>query len=104
MVLRDIGKPLLSQANMGLPGEGVKYIIPKKLIPVRLPPGRGMLETKPAVTGSTPLTNTMGTVDVARLAATAEETGVATRMSIFDSRSPAPLQEGGRNLHPPPHT
>src|ERR1044071_2138430 len=74
-----------------------------KLIPVRLPPGRGMLETKPAVTGSTPLTNTMGTVGVARLAATAEETGVATRMSIFDSRSPAPLQEGGRNLHPPPH-
>ena len=30
MVLRDIGKPSISQANMRLLSEGVKYIIPKK--------------------------------------------------------------------------
>ena len=39
-------------------------------IPVRLPPGRARLATRPSLTGSSPTTNTMGTVAVAALAAT----------------------------------
>jgi hypothetical protein len=41
----------------------------KKLMPVRLPPGRARLDTRPSLTGSSPLPNTMGIVVVAALAA-----------------------------------
>ena len=37
----------------------------KKLMPVMLPPGRLRLETRPAVTGSSPMLNTIGIVAVA---------------------------------------
>ena len=43
----------------------------KKLTPVTLPPGRFMLATRPSLTGSPPLTNTIGIVEVAALAASA---------------------------------
>src|SRR5262245_34167532 len=48
---------------------------PKKLTPVRLPPGRARLETRPSLTGSSPAVNTMGIVAVADLAASAEGVG-----------------------------
>src|SRR5262249_24422945 len=41
----------------------------KKLIPVRLPPGRLRLATRPSLTGSSPTAKTMGIVVVAALAA-----------------------------------
>jgi hypothetical protein len=41
----------------------------KKLTPVRLPPGRGRLATRPCLTGSSDTPNTMGIVVVASLAA-----------------------------------
>ena len=41
------------------------------LTPVRLPPGRFRLATRPSLTGSKPTTNTIGMVVVAALAATA---------------------------------
>jgi hypothetical protein len=41
----------------------------KKLIPVTLPPGRLRLCTRPARTGSAPLTKTIGMVWVAAMAA-----------------------------------
>ena len=41
----------------------------KKLIPVRLPPGRARLATRPSLTGSSPTLKTMGIVVVAALAA-----------------------------------
>ena len=44
----------------------------KKLIPVRLPPGRARLATRPSLTGSSATTKTMGIVVVAALAANAE--------------------------------
>ena len=44
----------------------------KKLIPVRLPPGRARLATRPSLTGSSPTTKTIGIVVVAALAANAE--------------------------------
>jgi hypothetical protein len=40
--------------------------------PVTLPPGRLKLSTKPSLTGSPPIPNTIGIVDVARLAARGE--------------------------------
>ena len=43
----------------------------KKLIPVRLPPGRARLATRPSLTGSSPTLKTMGIVVVAALAANA---------------------------------
>src|SRR5215831_8289525 len=44
----------------------------KKLIPVKLPPGRARLATSPSLTGSSATTNTMGIVVVPALAANAE--------------------------------
>jgi len=44
----------------------------KKLTPVRLPPGRARLAINPAATGSPPITETIGIVEVALFAATAE--------------------------------
>ncbi len=44
----------------------------KKLIPVRLPPGRARLATRPSLTGSSADTKTMGIVVVAALAANAD--------------------------------
>src|SRR5262249_10825615 len=46
-------------------------LVLKLLSPVRLPPGRLRLPTRPAATGSTPLMNTIGIVDVAAFAANA---------------------------------
>ncbi len=40
-----------------------------KVKPVVLPPGRARLDTKPAPTGSMTITNTIGTVRVARCSA-----------------------------------
>src|SRR5262249_46205241 len=51
---------------------------PKKLTPVRLPPGRARLETRPSLTGSSPAPNTMGIVPVAVLAASAGGVPIAT--------------------------
>jgi hypothetical protein len=44
----------------------------KKLIPVKLPPGRARLTTRPSLTGSSPTSKTIGIVVVAALAANAE--------------------------------
>ena len=45
-----------------------------KVTPVILPPGRLRLATKPVLTGSLPVTNTIGVVVVAALAACTTET------------------------------
>ena len=43
----------------------------KLLTPVALPPGRFKLATRPSLIGSSPVVNTIGTVEVAALAARA---------------------------------
>ena len=65
----------------------------KKLIPVRLPPGRARLATRPSLTGSSPLTKTMGIVVVAALAANDRRSRRSRR-----SRRPA----GGPDRPPAP--
>jgi hypothetical protein len=68
-------------AGYQLPQEFSRFVTtsaPKKLIPVRLPPGRARLETRPSLTGSSPTVNTIGVVAVADLAASAETVGLAT--------------------------
>src|SRR5215831_12695816 len=44
----------------------------RMLMPVMFPPGRWKLSTRPALTGSLPMTNTIGIVEVAALAASGE--------------------------------
>jgi hypothetical protein len=53
-------------------------LLTRKLTPVRLPPGRLRLATRPSSTGSPPVTKTIGSVDVAGLAASAEAVVFAT--------------------------
>jgi hypothetical protein len=50
----------------------------KECTPVALPPGRARPATRPSLTGSPAALNTIGTVAVAALAATAAGTGAAT--------------------------
>jgi hypothetical protein len=40
-------------------------VLARKLTPVTLPPGRFMLATRPNFTGSAPIVNTIGMVEVA---------------------------------------
>src|SRR5262249_37256677 len=62
----------------------------KKLIPVRLPPGRARLVTRPILTGSSPTPKTMGIVVVAALAASAASGVTATiRATRLRTRSAA---------------
>ena len=63
----------------------------KKLIPVRLPPGRARLATRPSLTGSSATTKTMGIVVVAALAANA-----AAELRLRRSRRPV-----GEPVRPP---
>jgi hypothetical protein len=58
--------------------------------PVRLPPGRGKLATRPASTGSMPVSKTIGIVEVASFAASAEGMlPVAIRLTLRATRSAA---------------
>jgi len=52
----------------------------KKLIPVALAPGWARLPTRPSATGSSPTPNTIGTAEVAALAA--NEVGVLAGVAI----------------------
>src|SRR5262249_48360476 len=56
----------------------------RKPMPVRFPPGRARLATRPTLTGSSPVMKTMGIVDVAALAANVEgiPAGVITATKI----------------------
>src|SRR5262249_33430148 len=56
----------------------------RKPMPVRFPPGRARLATRPTLTGSSPVMKTMGIVDVAALAANIEgiPAGVITATKI----------------------
>src|SRR5262245_21966568 len=81
---------MLSETALGLPGLTKTPITPevdnkpcsscncfatnvlaRKLTPVTLPPGRFMLATRPNFTGSAPIANTIGMLEVAALAASA---------------------------------
>src|SRR5258708_21998315 len=56
-------------------------VLMKSIIPVILPPGRLRLGTKPVLTGSSPITNKIGIVDVAAFAAKAETAPPLTTMT-----------------------
>ena len=69
----------------------------KKLTPVRLPPGRARLATRPAATGSIPVMKTTGTGAIASLAASADGVSIAastatrrlTRSAVKERSRPA---------------
>ncbi len=59
-------------------------VLARKLTPVTLPPGRFMLATRPNFTGSAPIANTIGMLEVAPLAASAA--AVALPVAITATR------------------
>src|SRR5439155_6976638 len=61
----------------------------KKLIPVRLPPGRARLATRPILTGSSAKRKTIGIVEVAALAASAPLARVAITVTWRRTKSAA---------------
>ena len=70
----------------------------KLLTPVRLPPGRFKLVTRPSCTGSKPVSNTIGIVLVATLAATASALFAAITVTWRRTRSAA--NAGSRSYWP----
>ena len=69
----------------------------KKLIPVRLPPGRRRLATRPSLTGSSATTKTMGIVVVAALAANAEGSR-RSRITATCRRTNSAASAGSRSI------
>src|SRR5262245_60705726 len=61
-----------------------------KLMPVRLPPGRARLATRPSLTGSSATAKTMGIVVVAALAAKAETGPSAEAITVTCRRTNSP--------------
>src|SRR5262249_19261587 len=72
----------------------------KKLIPVRLPPGRARLATRPSLTGSSPTLNTMGMVVVAALATNAEEGPPVAAIMATGRRTSSAASAGNRSDWP----
>src|SRR5262249_36412939 len=64
------------------------------LTPVRLAPGRLRLATSPAATGSTPATKTIGIVEVAVFAASAEETPPPAAITLTGRRTTSAANSG----------
>ena len=75
----------------------------RKLIPVTFPPGRLRLATRPAVTGSSPVTNTTGIVDVAALAARAVGGPPAVASTLTCCRTSSAAKAGSRSSRPCAH-
>src|SRR6516225_9636471 len=76
---------------------------PNKLItPVMFPPGRLRLATRPAWTGSPPLTNTIGIVVVAALAASAEVSPPLVTMTATRRVTKSSARAGRRSYWPSP--
>ena len=68
----------------------------RRLIPVRLPPGRARLATSPSSTGSSAIMKTMGMVVVAALAADAAGTPVAAITATCGEPDRPPAPAAGR--------
>jgi hypothetical protein len=71
---------------------------PMSLIPVRLPPGRLRLATRPIFTGSAPMTKTMGIVAVAALAASVAGVLAGVTMTATRRRTSSAASAGRRSL------
>src|SRR5262249_53260762 len=69
----------------------------KKLTPVRLPPGRARLATRPSFTGSSPILNTIGLVAVAALACNAVCEPQAA-ITETPRRTSSPASTGSRSV------
>ena len=74
----------------------------KKLMPVRFPPGRARLATRPSLTGSSPTTKTMGIVVVAALAADAARMPPIATITATWRRTSSAASAGSRSIDSPP--
>ena len=70
----------------------------RKLTPVTLPPGRLRLATKPAPTGSKPVTKTTGIVVVAALAAWIELSPPIVTMTVTPRLTKSAANVGNRSI------
>ena len=70
----------------------------KKLMPVRLPPGRARLATRPSLTGSSPTAKTMGIVVVAALAANAAGVPPIVAITATCRRTRSAASAGSRSI------
>src|SRR5262249_43475255 len=68
----------------------------RRLMPVRLPPGRARLATRPCLTGSSDTPNTMGIVVVAPLAASAVAKPAAVTITATCRRTSSAARSGSR--------
>src|SRR5262249_53664027 len=75
----------------------------KRLTPVALPPGRLRLATKPILTGSPPTVNTIGIVEVAALAASAEGSPPVVARTATPCRTRSAASAGRRSYWPSAH-
>ena len=73
-----------------------------EVMPVTLPPGRLRLTTRPAWTGSTPITKTIGIVAVSALAASAAATPPGVTMTFAARLTRSAASSGSRVLSPCP--
>ena len=69
-----------------------------QLIPVRLPPGRLRLATRPTLTGSTPLVNTIGIVAVDAFAASAALLPPVAAIAATPRRTKSVASTGNRSF------
>ena len=70
----------------------------KKLIPVKLLPGRARLVTRPSLTGSSLTRKTMGTVVVAALAAQTDAVPPAATITATRRRTNSAANPGSRSI------
>jgi hypothetical protein len=70
----------------------------KKLTPVRLPPGRARLATRPSLTGSSPTLKTIGIVVVADLAANDEPPPPTAAITATRRRTKSVASAGSRSI------
>src|SRR5262249_21682491 len=70
--------------------------------PVRLPPGRLRLDTRPSATGSGPVMNRTGIVAVATFAACADAAPPVAAISDTRRRTSRPASAGTERIDPPP--
>jgi hypothetical protein len=69
----------------------------KKLTPVRLPPGRATLATRPSLTGSSGTMNTVGMVEVAALTADTADVPPPTTITVTRRCTSAAASSGSRS-------
>ena len=90
--------PAVGTNSLSSPSRFATVKTTRKLTPVRLPPGRLRLATKPAATGSKPVTKTTGIVVVAAFAAWIEMSPPIVTMTSTRRLTKSAAKAGNRSI------